>query len=506
MRIRSRHWRTLSQSLFLVAFFALFYSLDLSVVPGRVSSILLALDPLTAVGVALADWTVPHWTWIGFLVIVLTAILGRFFCGWICPLGTLQQLVSWLSGPIKRQRRDRNRYRPWFATKYVMLSLFVVWALLGVEQFGWLDPIPLLHRAFATGLRPIWLGVASPGGWFAFALFAAILLTSAWMPRVFCRAICPLGAMLGIVARVAPFRLRRTESSCTDCNLCLMACQGGDDPLGEHRVSECHVCLNCLDSCAEDSLTYGLSLPVVTSPAREPKLDVSRRRLLLGVAAAGVMAPVMKASGGSRAARAHDVIRPPGAIAEDAFLARCINCGACTAACPTGVIATDLGRSGIEGLFTPIMLMRRGWCEPSCIRCGEVCPTDAINLLDPDAKQAIDGPAEVKVGTAFFDRGRCLPWAMDTPCIVCEEMCPTSPKAIRFEDVERIRPDGTRITLQQPWIEPELCTGCGLCENKCPVGDHAAIRVSSVGETRDPSNRLLQRVVLPSAEKRPTYE
>ncbi|MCP4901691.1 MAG: 4Fe-4S dicluster domain-containing protein [bacterium] len=503
MRIRPRHWRIASQSFFLLAFLVLLYGMDRSFVPGRVASILLSIDPLSAVGVALADWTVPHWTWIGFVVIVVTAILGRVFCGWLCPLGTLQQLVSWLSGPVKRQRRDRNRYRGWFSVKYMLLTVFSVWALLGVVQFGWLDPIPLLHRAFATGIRPLWLGVPSPGGWFAFSLLAAILLTSAWMPRVFCRAVCPLGAMLGIIARVAPFRLRRIESDCTDCNLCLMACQGGDEPLGNHRVSECHVCLNCLDSCAEDSLSYGLALPVVTSTNREPKIDISRRRMILGVAAAGVIAPVMKAASGSRSARAHDVIRPPGAIAEDAFLARCINCGACTASCPTGVIATDLGRSGVEGLFTPIMLMQTGWCEPSCIRCGEVCPTDAIKLLDPRAKQAIDGPAEVKVGTAFFDRGRCLPWAMDIPCIVCEEMCPTSPKAIRFEHVERIRPDGGRVALQQPWIEPDLCTGCGLCENRCPVGDQAAIRVSSVGETRDPNNHLLQGSTLqpPSARQ-----
>ncbi len=157
------------------------------------------------------------------------------------------------------------------------------------------------------------------------------------------------------------------------------------------------------------------------------------------------------------------------------------------------MIITDFGKTGINGLFTPVLDMRRGWCEPSCIRCGEVCPTSALRLLEPAAKQTIGEPAEVTVGTAFMDRGRCLPWAMNTPCIVCEEMCPTSPKAIVFETVDGTDPDGNTINLQRPLIKPELCTGCGLCENRCPVGGQAAIRVSSVGETRNPKNQMLHR-------------
>ena len=81
---------------------------------------------------------------------------------------------------------------------------------------------------------------------------------------------------------------------------------------------------------------------------------------------------------------------------------------------------------------------------------------------------------------------------MDTACIVCEEMCPTSPKAVILRPGERERRKEGSEPLQQPYVDPEMCTGCGLCENRCPVGEEAAIRVSNIGESRDPANRMLQ--------------
>jgi len=488
--LRPRHLRTVVQTCFLLVFCGLFLGLSWAPIRGEQASFLLVLDPLPAVTTALADWTLPRWTWVGLGVLALTAVFGRVFCGWVCPLGTLQQLVSWVAGPRKRKSVERNRYRRWFSLKYLLLTALLVWAALGANHAGWLDPLPLLHRGVAAGLRPLWHGGVVPGGWVAFGLLASILAASAWMPRFFCRALCPSGALIGLFSRLAPFRIRRHGSTCTDCNLCLMACQGADEPLGKHRVSECHVCLNCLDACGQESLSYN-SRPS-QPPADAMPLDVGRRRFLTTAVASAAIAPVLRVSGSGFGARAHDAVRPPGALFEEAFLARCITCSACMAACPTGVIVSDLGKTGVEGLFSPVLEMRRGWCEPSCLRCMEVCPTGALTIVDVDAKQAIGGPPGFKIGTAFMDRGRCLPWAMDIPCIVCEEMCPTSPKAIWLETVETTRRDGSPVVLQRPHVEPSMCTGCGLCENRCPVGESAAIRISSAGETRDPDNRMVQ--------------
>jgi formate hydrogenlyase subunit 6/NADH:ubiquinone oxidoreductase subunit I len=162
-------------------------------------------------------------------------------------------------------------------------------------------------------------------------------------------------------------------------------------------------------------------------------------------------------------------------------------------ACPTSALQPSLGGTGIEGLFTPVLVPRRGWCEPSCTLCGRACPTGAIRELTPEEKGwSADRPG-VKIGTAFFDLGRCLPWAMATPCIVCQEVCPTSPKAIWLEEASVPRRDGASITLKRPHLDVARCVGCGLCEAKCPVSDLAAVRVTRAGETRDAASSFALR-------------
>jgi MauM/NapG family ferredoxin protein len=295
---------------------------------------------------------------------------------------------------------------------------------------------------------------------------------------------------MGVVARVAPLRIRRGAGDCTGCTLCAIPCQGADEPLGDHRVAECHVCLNCLPGCPESAIGYRF-LPAAAPAPAVP--DLSRRYLIGSTLTGLAVAPLLRVAGGGRRTADASMLRPPGALAESAFLARCVRCSLCQQACPTGALHPAIGQAGVEGFWTPVLVPRRGWCEFACTRCGEVCPTGAIEQLAAARKTGYDGDPPVRIGTAFIDPGRCLPWAMHTPCIVCEEMCPTSPKAIWLETVERARRDATPVVLQQPRVAPELCTGCGLCENRCPVGEQAAIRVSSVGETRDPANRMLQQ-------------
>lgn len=215
--------------------------------------------------------------------------------------------------------------------------------------------------------------------------------------------------------------------------------------------------------------------------------DIGRRVVLTGLLA-GFSIPLL----GKLDAEAYQtpdprLIRPPGSVNEKDFLALCQRCGLCMKVCPTNVINPTLLEAGVIGFWTPHLVMIKGYCEHTCTLCGQVCPTGAIERLT--VKEKIQEP--VKIGSAYLDRGRCLPWSGNGACIVCEEHCPTSPKAIYFK-IEVIKGrNGKKEEVKLPYVDLKECTGCGICEYKCPVIGRPAILVISAGESRSLENRIL---------------
>ena len=486
-----------------VFFFLLFVLLigitDFRHIKGYEVSLFLELDPLVALLAFLTSWTVYKGLALSLATIIGTLLLGRFFCSWICPMGILNQWISHLFNK-RRPAEDYsvNAYRKVYRLKYYILVILVALALFGSLQIGLLDPIATITRSFVVSVVPALnhvdgaLYLRQPffyGGIAVTLFFLAVLFANRFLTRFWCRVLCPLGALLGLMSTFSLLRIRRDVDKCTDCQKCLRYCHGGCDPHTRLRVTECHLCMNCIEDCPEGAIHYGLPRPA--SSVHAP-LDVNRRRLIETAVAGTLLFPMMRSSITSQSTAEAGVIRPPGSIDEAAFLRRCIKCGECMRVCPTNVIQPALLEGGLEGLWTPILLNRIGYCEFNCVLCGQVCPTGAILPLSVEKK--VGKPPHEKplvIGTAFFDRGRCLPWAMNTECIVCEEVCPTSPKAIWFQTEEVKLRDGKSRSLKRPYLDTKLCTGCGICENKCPVHDRPAVRVTSIGETRSRTNQMI---------------
>jgi ferredoxin len=299
-------------------------------------------------------------------------------------------------------------------------------------------------------------------------LFALVVATERVDRRFWCRAFCPLGALYGLIARFSLLR-RRPAALCPDCGDCTETCKMAAFSAGEpsrHQNAECQLCLRCLEACEKEnrvSFTWASKAP------RAP-LDLGRRQVITAVAAGAVAVPLVRLR--SLALKPDEfLVRPPGAQSEMELLSRCIRCGQCMKVCLTNGLQPALWEAGLEGLYTPRLISRMGYCSYTCNLCGQVCPTGAIPNMKLETKQT------TVIGMAFFNHSRCIPWSEGTDCLVCEEHCPTSPKAIIFTEQEMVNVHGERVKTKLPWIDVERCIGCGQCEYVCPVAGAAAIRV-----------------------------
>jgi polyferredoxin len=499
-----KSWRRVRQAT-QILFFAVYIILIFAVVQQRaapaLADIFFRLNPLSALGAMLASrqW-IPNMG-LALAIIGLTLLVGRVWCGWICPMGSL---LEWIS--FRKARKRSSSISPklrWI--KYFLLAASLAAALFGGLSLLVLDPIAIFTRTLTTAILPaifyavnaieralypinfltpaldgfegLVRGTILPVEQPAFAqnlaiamLFFSLIALNLLAHRFWCRYLCPLGALLGWLSKFSLFR-PVIGTKCNACTRCAIVCKpGAIDIHGEDiqvMPSECTVCLDCL---ALGCKIGDINFRPVFKPAIRQDFDLSRRAAL-GALATGTAGALLLGTDLRLRQDNPWRIRPPGVLDEAAFLSTCLRCSQCMKTCPTTALQPALTDAGAAGLWTPILVPRVGYCDFGCTACGQVCPSGAIPLLQLEQKRL-----EV-IGKASIDRDRCLPWASGVPCIVCEEMCPTPQKAIHLEEAEVIDSNGGTSSVQRPSVYRDVCIGCGICEHNCPLEGEAAIRV-----------------------------
>lgn len=463
---------------------------------------LVGFDPLAWLTTFISSREMPP-HWIPALVFALIGILlGRVFCGYICPMGTILDI----SDKFIKKRKYTKTNKISKKARYFLLSAIIITALLGIQTYGWFDPLSIFTRTVTTALYgPLQMLAKASSGWidamsysdikiisgiftpvgdligkntyllspvFYFklsllflVLFSFIIFLNTYSKRFWCRYICPLGTFIGILSKYNIIK-RKVSENCNSCGICRHACSmGAIDNNNFTSETDCIKCGECKIACPQKSVYFLGNRKNADIVEAEPERE--RLSLLMGGFAGILFASVIKMDPSNIIPNQNKSInmsspynlRPPNAVSENEFLGKCIRCGACVKACPGNALQFSLNQSGEAGLWTPNLVPSVGVCHTDCNACSLVCPTGAIKKFKIEEKHSII------IGRAVVDKNRCIAWGRDEHCAVCQEYCPY--RAITLLD---------RNGIPSPTVN-DLCVGCGACENACPVQPDAAIRV-----------------------------
>ncbi|MFP5249510.1 MAG: 4Fe-4S binding protein [Acidobacteriota bacterium] len=223
---------------------------------------------------------------IAFLLISLAA--KKAFCSWLCPVGAFSEQLGKLGRKIfgRRLRLPRWIDIPLRGLKYLLLGFFVYFiasmSAATLEEF--------MHTPYGLIADVKMLNFFRNMSATAAVVVLALVALSILIENVWCRYLCPYGALMGLVSLFSPLKIRRNPRACIDCSRCAQACPGGlaVDKLVQVRSVECTACLACVASCpAEGALQF--SLPTGNTPAEaQPRF----RRPVTGWAMAALLAGI----------------------------------------------------------------------------------------------------------------------------------------------------------------------------------------------------------------------
>lgn len=435
------------------------------------------------------------------VLLVLTLLFGRIYCSVICPLGVMQDIISWIHGKTKKKNRFRFSYSPamnWL--RYGVLALFIVALVAGLHSLvALIAPYSAYGRIASNLLAPVYqLGnnffawIAERAGSYAFystevwirsgATFAvaaatfAIVAVLAWKHgRTWCNTICPVGSVLGLFSRFSVFAPVIDTEKCRNCGLCGKQCKSSCINMKEHEIdySRCVACMDCIESCKEGAIHYACRYGKKGSPSpAQGNVDKSKRAFLVSSAiattAVAAKAQDMKVDGGlaeiERATKPERQTRlvPAGSLSLKNFADHCTACQLCVSVCPNQVLRPS---TSLMTLMQPEMSYERGYCRPECTKCSDVCPAGAIRPISVEEKSS------TQIGHAVVCLDNCVVNTDEVSCGNCARHCPAG--AI---SMVRKNPDDPK-SLRIPVVNEERCIGCGACENLCPARPFTAIHV-----------------------------
>lgn len=436
-------------------------------------------------------------------LMLATLVFGRLYCSVICPLGILQDIISWLRFKLKKKARHTwSKENKWL--RYSFLTLFILAMIFGLQTFvALLDPYSAFGRiaenlfspiyrlgnnflslilsrseSYAIYPKEVWLK-SVPTFIIAGSSLIILIILAFRGGRTYCNTICPVGTALSFISRFSAFRPVIDKGPCKLCNKCAKNCKASCIDLKNFKIdhSRCVTCFNCIDSCRFGALHYKFAWRRKSSEKdgsghkTEASHDISRRAflkssaLLLTTTAIGSQAKKKEEALASvilnKTPKKRRPVSPPGSLSLKNFYSHCTACQLCVASCPNEVLRPS---SNFQRLMQPEMSYERGYCKIDCVKCSEVCPAGAILPIKKEDKK------KIHIGLASVEQDLCIVNSQGVKCGNCARHCPVG--AIRM-----VKKTSDKDSLRIPSVIEKRCIGCGACEFACPAWPLKAIRI-----------------------------